>query len=121
MPGEIFSLAGSRSWFGPEPLSDELAARLASHDIHPSGPLWGRGESPARDAAGELEQRVAALHPELAAGVADAGMDQERRALRLIPKDFAWRWLDETSLELSFELPAGAYATTVIREIAQAT
>jgi tRNA pseudouridine13 synthase len=118
MPGELFSLAGSRSWFGPEPLTDALVARLAAHDIHPSGPLWGRGESPAADAAGELERRVAAEHPELAAGVADAGMDQERRALRLIPGHFAWAWLDDQSLQLSFELPAGAYATTVIREIA---
>jgi tRNA pseudouridine13 synthase len=118
MDGELFSLAGSRSWFGPEPLTDELSARLAAHDIHPSGPLWGRGDSPAAGAAGELEQRVAAGHPELAAGVADAGMDQERRALRLIPGNFTWQWLDDTSLQLSFDLPAGAYATTVIREVA---
>jgi tRNA pseudouridine13 synthase len=47
-------------------------------------------------------------------------MDQERRPLRLLPKDLRWRWLAEDALELSFELPAGAYATVVVREIAAA-
>jgi tRNA pseudouridine13 synthase len=45
-------------------------------------------------------------------------MDQERRPLRLMPKDLKWRWLDDAVLELSFELPAGAYATVVVRELA---
>ena len=36
-------LDGSRSVFGPEPWSDALADRLARFDIHPTGPLWGRG------------------------------------------------------------------------------
>ena len=46
-------------------------------------------------------------------------MDQERRPLRLVPVDLTWRWLDDEALELSFELPAGAYATVVVRELAQ--
>ncbi|WP_426287377.1 tRNA pseudouridine(13) synthase TruD [Luteibacter sp. E-22] len=118
MDGEIWSLEGSRSWFGPEPFDATLAERLARFDIHPSGPLWGRGETPAADAAGELERAVAARDEDLAKGLADARMDQERRALRLQPREFAWRWLDDGALEVSFGLPAGAYATTVIREIA---
>jgi tRNA pseudouridine13 synthase len=118
LEGEIWSLAGSRSWFGPEPYTDVLAARLASGDIHPSGPLWGQGESPAADAAGALEREVAAMHADLAEGLAAARMEQERRPLRLMPKDLRWRWLAEDALELSFELPAGAYATVVAREVA---
>jgi tRNA pseudouridine13 synthase len=50
--------------------------------------------------------------------VAAARMDQERRPLRLLPRDFKWRWLDDNGLELAFELPAGAYATVVVRELA---
>jgi tRNA pseudouridine13 synthase len=45
-------------------------------------------------------------------------MDQERRPLRLLPKGLRWRWPAEDVLELSFELPAGAYATVVAREVA---
>jgi tRNA pseudouridine13 synthase len=116
--GEVYSLAGSRSFFGPEAINDTLTARLASFDIHPSGPLWGRGEPPTAAAAAELELRVAAADNDLAHGLAAAGMDQERRALRLRPDDLSWRWLDD-ALEVSFALPAGAYATTVLREVVQ--
>lgn len=117
LEGEIWSLAGSRSWFGPEPFDDVLAARLAQGDIHPSGPLWGQGEPPATEAAGELERSVAAQYLDLAEGLAAARMEQERRPLRLLPKNLRWRWLDDEALELSFELPAGAYATVVAREL----
>ena len=48
LDGEIWSLAGSRSWFGPEPFTDVLAERLVRADIHPSGPLWGQGEPPTQ-------------------------------------------------------------------------
>jgi len=118
LEGEIWSLAGSRSWFGPEPFDDVLAARLAQGDIHPSGPLWGQGEPPTAETAGELERTVAGQYTDLAEGLAAARMEQERRPLRLLPKDLHWRWLDGETLELSFELPAGAYATVVVRELA---
>jgi tRNA pseudouridine13 synthase len=45
-------------------------------------------------------------------------MEQERRPLRLLPKDLQWRWHADGALELAFELPAGAYATVVVRELA---
>ena len=117
LDGEIWCLAGSRSWFGPEPFDEVLATRLAQGDIHPSGPLWGQDEPPTAADAGELERTVAAQHRDLAEGLAAARMDQERRPLRLLPKDLLWRWLDDETLELSFELPAGAYATVVVREL----
>jgi tRNA pseudouridine13 synthase len=119
LEGEIWSLSGSRSWFGPEPFDEALAARLASADIHPSGPLWGQGESPAQADAGALEREIAAANRDLADGVAAARMDQERRPLRLLPKHLVWRWVSDEALELTFELPAGAYATVVARELAR--
>lgn len=118
LDGEIWSLAGSRSWFGPEPFNETLATRLAHGDIHPSGPLWGDGEPPTTGDVGALERAVAAEYADLAAGLAKARMEQERRALRLMPKELRWRWLDDATLELAFELPAGAYATVVVRELA---
>ncbi len=117
LDGDIWSLAGSRSWFGPEPFDDTLAARLVQGDIHPSGPLWGQGEPPTASVAGDLERHIAAMHTDLADGLAAARMEQERRSLRLMLKDLRWRWLDDETLELGFELPAGAYATVVAREL----
>ena len=118
LSGEIWSLAGSRSWFGPEPFTSTLAERLARADIHPSGPLWGQDEPPTRDEAGSLEREIAAQDADLVAGLTAARMDQERRPLRLLPKDLRWRWIADDTLEVSFELPAGAYATVVMRELA---
>ncbi|HET6433496.1 tRNA pseudouridine(13) synthase TruD [Dyella sp.] len=118
LEGEIWALAGSRSWFGPEPFDGALAARLSQGDIHPSGPLWGDGEPPTTGEVGALERAVAAGYADLAQGLARARMDQERRALRLMPRELRWRWLDDAALELAFELPAGAYATVVVRELA---
>ncbi|WP_460730784.1 tRNA pseudouridine(13) synthase TruD [Lysobacter rhizosphaerae] len=119
LEGEVWSLDGSRSVFGPEPFTAELAARLAAFDIHPSGPLWGRGELRSRADAAELETR--ALDGEeaiaLRRGLEAAGLEQERRSLRLRPLDIAWQWRDDASLELSFALPPGTYATVVLAEL----
>ena len=95
-------LDGSRSVFGPEPYTDVLAERLARFDIHPSAPLWGEGELRSADAARELE--LAALDDEeskaLRAGLEDARLKQERRALRLRPALLQHQWLASDVLEL---------------------
>ncbi|HZP66177.1 MAG TPA: tRNA pseudouridine(13) synthase TruD [Rudaea sp.] len=117
LDGEVWMLAGSRSIFGPEPLSAELRARHEANDIAPTGPLWGAGELRSAGEVAALEQAVAAAHPDLSAGVVAAGLSQERRSLVLIPQGFASTWIAADALELSFRLPAGAYATAVLREV----
>ncbi len=116
--GDIWCLAGSRAWFGPEPPDDALRRRLADGDIHPSGPLWGRGELPTRGQARRLEQDSAAARQDLADGLERAGLEQDRRPLRLQPGGMRWQWHDAATLELAFRLPPGAYATTLVRELA---
>lgn len=121
LDGEVWMLDGTRSVFGPQPLDDALARRLADFDIHPTGPLWGQGELRTRDAAAEIERSAveggdaAALR----AGLERAGLRQERRSLRLRPADLAWTWRDSGTLELGFSLPPGTYATTVLAELGE--
>lgn len=119
LEGEVWLLDGSRSVFGPEPISADLQARLDAFDIHPSGPLWGEGELRSIGAARAVE--LAAVQGDTASRLRDglerARLKQERRALRLRPQDLTWRWLDDGALELGFGLPPGSYATTVLREV----
>lgn len=119
LDGEVWILDGSRSVFGPEPFNDALARRLDEFDIHPSGPLWGRGATRATQAAAGLEVATLADAQSLALreGLEAAGLKQERRATRLRPGDMAWEWLDPSTLQLGFALPPGAYATTVLAEL----
>ena len=118
LEGEVWMLDGRRSIFGPEPLTDALRERLAAFDIHPTGPLWGRGEPRTTGECRQLEDEV--LGDDvlvLRRGLEAAGLEQERRALRLRPGALAWQWLDADILQLTFELPPGAYATTVLDAI----
>jgi len=114
LDGEVFMLDGRKSVFGPEPLTSELLVRVAAFDVHPTGPLWGRGALRTTAAAHAIEAAVAADEPALCAGLEAAGLAQERRALRVRPQDFAWAWLDGDALELRFRLPPGSYATAVL-------
>lgn len=118
LAGEVWMLDGSHAIFGPLPFDETLAARLAARDIHPTGPMWGRGPLRSEEDVRALEAAVAAAEPDLAEGLAAAGLDQERRALRLGVADLTWEWEDETTLLLAFALESGAYATTVLRELA---
>ncbi|HEY4530969.1 MAG TPA: tRNA pseudouridine(13) synthase TruD [Luteimonas sp.] len=119
LDGEAWILDGTRSVFGPEPFDDALAARLQAFDIHPSAPLWGRGELRSVGEARALELEVVARGDggALCRGLEAAGLKQERRATRLLPQDLAWRWADEDVLELAFSLPPGSYATSVLAEL----
>jgi tRNA pseudouridine13 synthase len=115
--GEVWMLDGSHSVFGPLPLDEALVARAAGGDIHPTGPLWGRGELRSADRCRQLEIAALAGADELCRGLEAAGLEQARRALRVRPAGLGWQWQDDDALELAFELPPGAYATTLLREL----
>lgn len=118
IPGDVMMLAGSNSYFVPEANDATIQQRLASFDIHPSGCLWGKGETPAQAEVAALERALAETHSVLCRGLEQASLKQERRALRLPVAELQWE-LDapEQLLALRFILPAGAYATTVLREL----
>ena len=121
LAGEVWLLSGSRSVFGPEPWSKALAGRLASFDIHPSGPLWGAGELRSAGRCAEIELAAMAGDDAIAlrAVLEKAELKQERRALRLVAEGLAWSWPGATELRLSFALPPGSYATALLQELGQ--
>jgi len=121
LPGEVCMLAGSNSFFVADEPDEVLQRRLGEQDIHPSGPMWGAGEPPCTGQARELEARVAAAHPDLVPGLVAAGLRQERRALRLFPEELEAEPVEASAWRLRFCLPAGSYATAVVRELAEYT
>lgn len=116
--GDVWMLDGRNSIFGPEPYTPELAARVARRDVHPTGPLWGRGALRSSGDVAGRERAAADAERDLADGLEHAGLEQERRSLRLFAQGLEWEWR-ASSLRLAFALPAGCYATTLLREIAR--
>jgi tRNA pseudouridine13 synthase len=116
LTGEAVVLDGRRSFFRAEAIDAALASRCASMDLHPSGPLWGRGELPSADGARELEERVLAGEAGLRALLEAHGVDHERRSLRLPVRSFEAR-REDGALLLEFELPRGTFATALLHEI----
>ena len=119
LEGDVYQLDGRGSIFGPEALTGELARRIAHGEIHPTGPLWGRGTLRTEGPTRALELDALESRAEVRAGLESAGLSQERRALRLPARGLAWSWPSDNCLQLDFSLATGAYATAVLRELVQ--
>lgn len=115
LPGERVNLSGRNSWFVADAIDETLLERLSRHDIHPTGPMPGRGDGPEGE-AGDLEKAVLAPYASLVVALASEGVDAARRALRVVPEDCTAE-IDGDVVSLSFALPAGSYATMVVREL----
>mgnify|MGYP003412263822 CR=1 FL=1 len=116
LAGEAVMLDGRRSFFAAPMVDATLEDRCRRMDIHPSGPLWGRGESPATGTARDVEDAVLGRAPGLARLLESERLDQERRSLRLPVRSL--RWTQEAgALLVEFELPRGTFATAVLHEL----
>ena len=94
--------------------------RADRFEISPTGPLFGSRAPWATGVPGDIEREVVAelgTTPELLSKAgAECGFRGERRALRVRLNDLSWS-LEGTVLTLSFWLPPGSYATSVLREV----
>ena len=82
----------------------------------PTGPLWGRGLSLAGSELLNFERRELEPFEAWTSALENVGLSQERRELCLKPQGFNYSF-DQNSLNISFELGAGQYATSVLREL----
>ncbi|HKD52625.1 MAG TPA: tRNA pseudouridine(13) synthase TruD [Steroidobacteraceae bacterium] len=116
LEGDLVNLEGRGSIFAVAETDADLAARSARLEIHPTGPLWGRGNPATRGRVLELELRSSARFGTESALCSSAGMRQERRSLRLAVH--ALRCTAESSaVMLQFRLTRGGFATAVLREL----
>lgn len=115
--GDVLMLDGSHSVFvarGDEPGLDE---RVMCQSLHPTGPLWGEKGLRPESESGIFEQQSLAALAEVCTALEKNGLAYQRRSLRLKVSDLSWKHLDRQAVELSFSLPAGCFATVVLREI----
>jgi tRNA pseudouridine13 synthase len=116
LPGEAVMLDGRRSFFRAPEIDALLEERCSRLDVHPSGPMWGSGESPATGEARAVEDAVVGSEPALRLLLESQGLEHERRSLRLPVRSLSWR-REGDALVLEFELPRGSFATAVLHEL----
>lgn len=126
--GDVCMLAGTQSVFVADEIDESINNRFNEKDIDITAPMWGAGELMSSKKVKEFEQTIGDQYQEFCAGLAKFGLKQERRRIRLCIEnpDIKVEKQPESKLSdgnevsqvlLSFSLPAGAYATTVIREL----
>ncbi len=114
--GDVANLDGKGSVFPVDAVDEALAERVAALDVHPTGPMWGKGEWLSQGRVRDLEQRIGSELVEACELVSAAGMNQERRALRLAVRELGWERQGADAI-LRFWLTKGSFATTVLREL----
>jgi len=124
--GDVLMLAGTQSVFHLDDVDDSIKQRFNEQDVDISATIWGAGELMTSGEPAILEQQVADNHSEFSQGLPRFGLKQERRRIRLtiaaaniavIPQDNISDSNALPSVKVSFTLPAGSYATTVLREL----
>ena len=112
--GDVLQLNGSHSWFLVDESEDlaQLQQRLAQQDVLLTAPLIGEEEKSAVD----FENEIFAQYQALFALMRQERMKAARRPILMQPQQFQWQF-EPNGLRLQFDLPAGSYATALIREL----
>ncbi len=118
LPGDALQLAGRGSWFvvSDEELAD-AQQRLERGELHITAPLPGDGEPGTRDQGLAFELQALNGADDLLTLLRRERVEPARRACLLLPQAMRWSWWDDATLELEFALPAGSFATSVVREL----
>jgi tRNA pseudouridine13 synthase len=100
----------------------DVHGELTDQAQQATAPMWGRGRLTSQGDCLELEKNISGPNHDLCEGMEFAGLKQERRTIVSIAENLNWQWqqakeLSSTiSLEVSFALASGHYATSVIQE-----
>ena len=118
LPNDIVQLAGSHSWFKADEKEDlnALQVRLENQDILLTAPLIGEDVLAASDIENEIVNQHSVFDPLMK----QERMKAARRPLLMKAKAFSWAFEPE-GLRLKFYLPAGSYATALVRELVNYT
>jgi len=123
-PGEPLNLTGSKQFFIAEDLKD-AKLRLENKDLHTTAPLWGLGVEKIMKEAAELndfESSIIDRQVDFKNGLEKEKLDYARRSTRCLPEKLIWEFQENRQsklfdLQISFFLPKGQFATSVLREV----
>ncbi|MBN6066879.1 tRNA pseudouridine(13) synthase TruD [Aggregatibacter actinomycetemcomitans] len=112
--GDVLQLNGSHSWFVADASEDlaQLQQRLAQWDILLTAPLIGEEDKSAVD----FENEIFAAHQALFHLMRQERVKAARRPILMQAQQFQWQF-EPNGLRLKFYLPAGSYATALVREL----
>ncbi len=82
--------------------------------------LFGDGTPPETEAALAFLAQVAERHPELVEGLRSNRIAIQHRSAFCVPQALHWSW-EKDNLFVTFELPSGSFATSLLREVTQYT
>ncbi|MDP6948464.1 MAG: tRNA pseudouridine(13) synthase TruD [Arenicellales bacterium] len=116
LPGDLMMLDGSRAFFETAAADPALPGRLARHDIHVSGPLWGQlADAPLP--AWQRERQWLSAESQLCTDLERCGVAPGRRALRARAEELTVDWSEPAAPRLGFTLARGSYATVLVHEL----
>lgn len=99
----------------------ELQSRVAARELMITAALPGSGDWGTQRAALAFEQETLAEQGDLQSLLVREKVEASRRAMLLYPQQLSWNWWDDVTVELRFWLPAGSFATSVVRELINTT
>ena len=121
LEGDVFALSGTESFFVPDnSVSEEkdgVTKRLASGDIAVAGVLYGDGELPQSGVAAERLLATFAPYSSILNFLVSQRVAMSVRPYSVLPKDLSYEWEGSDVLRLSFFLPKGVFATSLLREL----
>lgn len=117
MPGDVVQFSDGKTLFKAEDDIQGIQQRVDQGELVITGPLLGCNQSMASQESFSFEERALESSLRFASLVARFDLKSARRPLFVVPKDFSWKFLNDSVLSLHFELPAGAYATSLVREV----
>ena len=121
--GDVLMLAGTQSVFHLDEVDEVIEKRFKEHDVDITASMWGAGELMTSGEPKAFEQLIAEKNNEFNQGLPRFGLKQERRRIRLSISETDISVIDtdndefNSTVKISFFLPAGCYATTILREL----
>lgn len=127
--GDHLKLNASESEFVVSEGDDlaDLQQRVLTGDLHLAAPLYGdrhkdrnkEGKTKSLETKNfdNLSESIFEQYSEITSLLKKLNTELAYRSIRFIPHEVKVEWLDELAVKLSFELPKGAYATSLLREL----